>query len=378
MMNTTKILQNSWNLMLHYRALWLFGVILALTTVSFASPLWLTADDNPSDRTLINWEISSRDQAWIKENFGLELPLQYKLEIEDLTFRLDDPLLSPQEKSRLINITIRIFLILLAFLVVMLLFRYTARAALIKMVNDHQTNKEKYPTRKGWSLGFSTAALKMFLIDLIVYPLLFLFTILLLLAALIPVLIAIKGSPAAITIGVLLMISLTLVSVAGIIVMWIAGMITLQIARRACLIEGLGVFASIWRGIRLTRLHLRSVGTTWLILLGVDLIYPILIAPVAILLLGAGLAFSGLLAFALGSLLSLLMVKATAWTIAVITGLVLLVLIICIPITLLSGLLEVFKSSTWTLTFREGISNRNLSPSSSPQSELTQAQTSTV
>ena len=197
----------------------------------------------------------------------------------------------------------------------------------------------------------------MFLIDLVVYPLLFLFTILLLLAALIPVLIAINGSPAAITIGILLMISLTLVSVAAIIVIWVAGMITLQIARRACLIEGLGVFASIWRGIRLMRLRLRDVGTTWLILLDVDLVYPILVVPVCILLLATGLLFGGLLAFALGALLALVLTKAVAWTIAVIAGLVLLGLTVFLPLALLGGLLEVFKSSTWTLTFREAINS---------------------
>ncbi len=377
-MITTKILQNSWNLMLHYRALWIFGVILALTTVSFASPLWLRADDNPSDRTLANWEISPMDQAWIKENFGFDLPLTYTLEIEDLTFRLDDPLLSPQEKARLINITITILSVLVALLVVTLVFRYTAGAALIRMVNDHQISNDEYPARKGWSLGFSTAALKMFLIDLVVYPLLFLFTILLLLTALIPVLITTNGSPAAITIGILLMISLTLVSVVGIFVMWVAGMITLQLARRAGLIEGLGVFASIWRGIRLMRLHLRGVGTTWLILLGVDLVYPILVIPVCILLLAAGLFFGGLLALGMGAFLALILTKTIAWTIAVIAGLVLLVLTVFLPLALLGGLREVFKSSTWTLTFREAISSRKFALAPAPQSELPHAGAVTV
>ena len=377
-MNTTKILKNSWDLMLNYRALWIFGVILALTTISFVSPFWFHADEDPSDRTLVDWEISTKDQAWIKENFGLDLPLHYTLEIEDLTFRLDDPLLSSQEKAHLLNITITIFVVLLVLLTVTLVLRYTAGASLIRMVNDQQDSNKEYPARMGWSLGFSTGALKMFLIDLVVYPLLFLFTILLVLAAMLPVLIAINGSPAAITIGILLMISLTLVSVAGIIVMWIAGMVTLQLARRACLVEGMGVFASIWRGIRLLRLHLGGVGLTWLVLLGVGFVYPILVAPVAILLLAAGLTFSGLLAFALGSLLSLLMAKAIAWTIAFISGLVLLVLIVCIPMTLLSGLLEVFKSSTWTLTFREAISHRSIARGPETQFELPQAGTATV
>ena len=73
------------------------------------------------------------------------------------------------------------------------------------------------------------------------------------------------------------MLSLLLICAVAIIGMWIAALIHLQLARRACLIEGLGVFASIWRGIRLFRAQLGGVGLTWLILLGVDLVYPILV-----------------------------------------------------------------------------------------------------
>jgi hypothetical protein len=193
------------------------------------------------------------------------------------------------------------------------------------------------------------------------------------LPALLPVVIAINGSPAAITISLLLMSSLTLFSLAALIIMWIAGMVTLQLARRASCLEGLGVFASIWRGFRLMRAQLGGVGLTWLVILGLDLVYPILAAPIGIMLAAAGLAVSGLLAVILGTLLSLMLVKTVAWTIAIILGLILLVLAIIVPMTLLGGMREVFKSSTWTLTFNEAVRNQAAERTSPPQPALQQA-----
>ena len=372
-MNTVKIFQNSWSLMLRYKALWIFGVILALTTISFGSALWLRDTEYLPDRTLVNWEISAKDKAWIKENFGLDLPLSYTLKIADLQVRLDDPSLSVLELSRLLNIAITLIAVLLVLLIVTLVLRYTAEAALINMVNNQQNNNEEHSARKGWSFGFSTAALKLFLIDLVVCTMLLMLTPMVFLPALLPVVIAINGSPAAITISILLMTSLTLVSVAALIVMWIAGMITVQLARRASCMDGLGIFASIWRGFRLMRAQLGGVGLTWLVIIGLDLIYPILVAPVAILLAAAGLAVGGLLALLLGVLLSLVLANTTAWTIAIIAGVVLLVLAVAVPMTLLSGMREVFKSSAWTLTFSEAVRNQSTKRSSSPQPALQHA-----
>lgn len=372
-MNTVKIFQNSWSLMLRYRSLWIFGVILALTTVSFVSPLWLSNIDDHPDQTLVNWEIAAIDQAWIKENFGFDLPLSYTLKVEDLKVHLDFLSLSIGEISHLVNIVITMMALLLILLVVTLVLRYTAEAALINMVNDRQKSNEVDSPRKGWSLGFSFAALKLFLIDLVGYSLLLVLTPLIFLPALLPVLIAINGSPAAITVSLLLMTSLTLLSLAALIVMWIAGIITLQLARRASCLDGLGVFASIWHGFRLMRAQLGGVGLTWLVIVGLDLVYPILVAPVAILLAAVGLAVSGLLALLLGALLSLVLAKATAWTIAIIFGAVLLVLAVAVPMTLLGGMREVFKSSAWTLTFSEAVRKQAAKRTSAPQPALQQA-----
>ena len=372
-MNTVKIFQNSWSLMLRYKALWIFGVILALTTISFGSAIWLRDTENRPERTLVNWEISAMDKAWIKENFGLDLPLSYTLKIADLQVRLDDLSISTMESSRLLNIVITMMAVLLTLFVITLVLRYIAETALIIMVNDQQKSNQVHSLREGWSLGFSFAALKLFLIDLVVYALLLMLTPLLFLPALLPVIIVINASPIAVSLGLLLMTSLTLLSLAALIVMWIAGLITLQLARRASCLDGLGVLASIWRGLRLMRAQLGGVGVTWLVIVGLDLVYPLLVAPVAILLAAAGLAVSGLSALILGSLLALVLAKTTAWTIALIIGVVLLVLSVVVPMTLLDGMREVFKSSAWTLTFSEAVRNQSTKRSSSPQPALQHA-----
>ena len=136
-MNTAKIFQKSWNLMLHHRGLWIFGVILALTTISVVSPLWLSNIEDHPDQTLVYWEISAMDQAWIKENFGFDLPLSYTLKAEDLRVHLDNPSLSIGEISRLFYIVITMMAFLLVLLVVTLVVRYTAEAALINMVASY-------------------------------------------------------------------------------------------------------------------------------------------------------------------------------------------------------------------------------------------------
>ena len=371
-MNTEKIFQNSWNFMLRYRALWIFGVILALTTVSFGSALWLRDRENLQEQTLVNWEISASDKAWIEENFGLDLPLSYTLKVSDLQISLDDPSLSMTERARLLNIVITMMAVLLTLLIVTLVLRYIAETTLIKMVGDQQKSNEVHSPREGWSLGFSFAAIKLFLIDLVVYTLLLMLTPLLFLPALFPVLIMISARPLAISFGLLLMTSLALLSLAALIVMWVAGLITMQLAHRACCLEELGVLASIWRGLRLMRAQLSGVGLTWLVIVGLELVYPILVVPIGIFLTAVGLAVSGLLALILGALLALVLAKATAWTIAIIVGLVLLVLAVAVPLTLMGGLREVFKSSAWTLTFSEAVRNQSVKSASAPQPALQQ------
>ena len=65
--------------------------------------------------------------------------------------------------------------------------------------------------------------------------------------------------------------------------------------------------------------------------------------------------------------------KAAAWTVALIVGGVLVGLVVAVPLTLLGGLREVFKSAVWTLTFREAVSAQKALPDPAPGPTLPQA-----
>jgi len=120
-----------------------------------------------------------------------------------------------------------------------------------------------------------------------------------------------------------------------------------QFARRVCALEDAGVFDSVRRGFKLLRKQLKEAGLMWLILVGVNIGYPIVVGIFAILLfaiaavIGGGIGLlSGLTANALGAAQPIL----TGFSV----GVPLFLLLIILPLLLLGGLKEVFVSSTWT------------------------------
>jgi hypothetical protein len=54
-----------------------------------------------------------------------------------------------------------------------------------------------------------------------------------------------------------------------------------------------------------------------------------------------------------GGLASLFFEGAVPWILAAVIGLPIFILVVAVPWLFLGGLMEVFKSSVWTLTYRE-------------------------
>ena len=130
--------------------------------------------------------------------------------------------------------------------------------------------------------------------------------------------------------------------------------------RQACALEGQGVVASIRRGWAVVRHKTVEVLVMWLIMLGVTLSWIVFIAlsfvvlfPLLILFIvlgGAGGALSAYLVFLLSSLV---VEGALPVLLAMVVGLPIFILVMLAPWWCLGGLMEVFKSSAWTLTYRE-------------------------
>jgi hypothetical protein len=66
-----------------------------------------------------------------------------------------------------------------------------------------------------------------------------------------------------------------------------------------------------------------------------------------------GLAFGGLPGLIAGGIASMIASEEVAVLIGILVGLPIFILVLTIPLAFLGGLFEIFKSSTWTLTYRE-------------------------
>ena len=123
--------------------------------------------------------------------------------------------------------------------------------------------------------------------------------------------------------------------------------------RRTCVLEGLGVAESMRRGWAMVRQNLKDVGLMWLIMIGVNLAWLLVMVPIGALLVGMGAVMGGGLALLAGKLTELVFRGATPWILAGAVGIPTFLLVVVTPLALLGGLREVFQSSAWTLTYRE-------------------------
>jgi len=79
----------------------------------------------------------------------------------------------------------------------------------------------------------------------------------------------------------------------------------------------------------------------------------VVLLPVILLFIVAGLALGAVPAVVVGGLLSLFFEGAVPWIVGAVAGLPVFVLVMIAPMLFLGGLVEVVKSSLWTLAYRD-------------------------
>lgn len=366
-MNVQKVLKQSWNIVWRHRALWLFGAILALTTVN---GIYLAFDPDWSDIKGEPVAIRITDTSTIYIP-GADLTIDLT-DPDGVFFHVDDPDL--QELRRLFAeefpggliprgvwaILIALGVIASVMAIVGIIARYVAEAALIRMVHEGEETGERPGMLRGLRLGFSRSAWRLFLIDIVInLPVLLVIGLGFVLALLPLVLWAVSGTTAGITGALLSASGLFLIIILSVIVSAVLSLFV-QVIRRACAIEGLGVFASIGQGLGMVRRHFKDVAIIWLIWIGTRLAWmvvsiPVLIilSPILLLFLIAGVAVGAVPALLVGGLLTSTLAAPFAWTVGALAGLPVFLLVTLAPMLFVGGLVEIFKSSTWTLAYRE-------------------------
>jgi hypothetical protein len=383
-MKYSYVLKRAWQLVWRMRVMWLFGALLALTTVN--GIYW----GFPFDREDWDWD---RSRIRVTEDTTIYLPgegLMIDFTASGRVFiRVGDENLGElwerlQEELReefAVDISDDVWAVVIAagvmlagVILVGLVARYVSEAALIRIVDAAEETGERPGLRRGLRFGFSRSAWRLFLIDLLLFVVRALVVLILLALALSPLLLWFTRSTPAGVAGT--------VAAVGLFFLWlfvtlgVRAVLSLlvQVIHRACAVDGLGVGASIRRGLATVKGNLRETLVVWLMWIGVRLAWmlaavPVMVVifPVTLVFILAGIVIGGVPSAAVGALLTPFLEGPFPWIVGGMVGLPVFILVMIAPMLFLGGLVEIYKSSVWTLTYRELRAAEAAEPSVAPE-----------
>jgi hypothetical protein len=348
MIDIGKIIKRAWHILWNYRILWIFGVLLAITSGSGSSGNSGSGSGSSSTNTNggnINWNSS----PFLKQLYDW-----FQTNIEPLILHPADHI------ATFVWIGIGLLLFFLIVGVIFALIRYPSETAVIRMVDEYERTGVKVGFRQGWRLGWNRRAFRIWVIDLIVS-----IPVLLLLAVLgglgfLAFMGTRSGHGAAVAASLITAIGCAFLFILAFIIFAVALSLLRQFFIRKAALEETGIGESLRGGWAMFKLNWRSAALMWLVMLGVGIgvgiaglivffllipAYIVLALPAAVVALIPGLAVFGITSiFASGPL---------AWILGVLAALPFFFLIVFAPLMLVGGWNKIFSSSVWTLTYRE-------------------------
>ncbi len=320
-MNHSALLRRALDLTRRYRVLWLFGILVALTGVSTSAP-------------------NSNNLSYRANNYDFRNP-----NLPDF-LRQWGQSLSQFDPSRYVGLFIACCCLLVLLGIAALVLRYVARAALIRSVDQIETTGRAPTWREGFRLGWSSRTFRLWLLDLVVTILALLAIVVLLLIVASPMLLFLAQNDAARVTGavlaLLLALPVILIIIAGIIVLSVLG----QFWTREIILSDATIGDAIRNGTAQVRRRLRDVGVLTLLMAGIQIAFSLVMIPVFFVVIAIAVLLGGGLGYALYAAS-----HSVGWAIAL--GLPIFLVVLAVPLAFIGGLFESFKSSVWTLAYRE-------------------------
>jgi len=340
-MDHTKVLKRAWEILWRYRVLWVFGVIVVLCAAG-SSP-------NP------NFDFGGGGDGYEGPNappWGGE----WRWEGEPFAEVMPQILGAWAAVAGVIlAIIVALCCLAVVLTVAKVIFLYVGETALIRMVDHYEETGEKRGVRQGFRLGWSRTALRLFVIDLLtrIPGFVTLFVVLLLGAGIFGLVVLVKGGVVLKVIGAVAAIGLAFLVILATIVLSLGISLVRPLIFRVCALEERGVIESFRVGFNFIKAHLGDTVVMWLIMIGLQIGWVIVMIPIVLLLLVVGGGVALLAGLSVGGLTALIAEGAVPWIAGFAVGMPLFILIMAAPLVFLGGLAEVFKSSVWTLTYRE-------------------------
>lgn len=367
MIDFGKILKRAWKILWDYRTLWIFGILIALTT---------TGGGNFNFRNSRPMDTGMPGQRWDVESLPPALRQLVGWFEQDVL-----PLLTHPEEhiTTLIWIAVVVLSLVLLIGILRTIVQYVAQAATMRMVDEYEQGRGKIGFRQGWRLGWNRRAFRLWLIDLLVFlsPVLI---FLLSLVGLIVVLAALTPSQPSNEAATGILIALSVGVILLMVFIFFVVMAFLGLLReffgRAAVLDGLGTMDSLQHGWVLFKRQWKNAGLMWLITFGLRIgmtvgslfaffllipLYLLLLLPAAIVA-----AIPAAIAFGIASLFT---GAPLSWIIALLVALPFFFTVLFSPLILIESLYQVYLSSVWTLTYRELKALEAISPDSPVKSE---------
>lgn len=350
MIDIGRILKRSWQILWNYRILWVFGILLALTTGGSSSG---------------NGGGSSRVSPNNTGGFPGVLPEGTPPWVRQFTqwFMQDvEPLFTHPEQhvGTIVMIGVVIFFIILLLSALAALVRYPSETAVIRMVDEYEHSGSKLNFRQGWKLGWTRRAFRLWLIDLVLAIPVLIFVLLIAAVGLIVYFSVSSTFQVTNAAGVVAAIGLGFLSIFFIIVVTVFLNLLRNFFARAAALDDLGVRASLRQGWAMFKRNWKSAGLMWLVMVGIGIgagiagliLFFLLIPTYLIMLVPAALAaiLPALIAFGVTSIFSS---SPLAWVIALLAAIPFFFTILFAPLFLISGWYKIYESNIWTLTYHE-------------------------
>lgn len=352
MIDFGKILKRAWQILWDYKVLWIFGILLVLTAGGSGS--------GNSGGGNTGYQFSGNDQPYFQQTWHPNSPEE--VEFQQWVEKNVVPLVEhPGEHvTTWIWVGVVSLLIIVIVSVIGALIHYPSEAALFRMVDGYEANGEKVGFKAGWKLGWTRRAFRMWVIDLVVNLPLILFGLIMLGMAIVLIVNAFRGNEGAIIASALALAGgALLVTFPLIVLMTFLGLLRQFFARQAAL-EGAGIGESFRNGWAMFKRQWKNAGLMWLIMFGLAIAYMLgmLLAVILLIPIFALLALPAVLLGLIPGMIAYLIANLFTGTIlaaiiGVLAGLPLFIMVMFAPLVLIGGWYAVFRSSVWTLAYRE-------------------------
>ncbi len=323
-----KIIKRSFTITWGYRALWWFGILLAMV----------------GGRSCVN----------SNNSFNYNGPSGNSLPSGDDT--LSDfpgiPDIPDFSWEWIIPIVLAGTLLIVVMFVIFWIIRYVSETSLIKMVTLKEESGVTLSFREGLTLGWCPEARRLFWIDFQINLIGMGVMLLLLGIASLPLLLwFVDSSYGAIGTVLAVILFIPVIVTAMIVGLFVSGLT--MISQRTAIFETGTAWGAIQHGWSICKNNFNAFAAVVGIQLGISFILAIVMFVAGLIIMLLGLIVGGVIGAAVGAMFYFGISETAGWTAGGIVGGIIAIFAILIPIFWIRGLIETYFSTYWTLIYRD-------------------------